>query len=907
MSLDLETVAGIFSGEIISWIDPAILATSPQVGAWFNAHPQVSTAFTPVVCCSNPTQQQSAGVLLLQSLNTTKVAQTDAFKKYFTLPVSWTEQLKPSDSMFQLLESESRMTARSSTLQTMGQSTISYRMISTATTDPTSEFRIVQQKSDVGMTEPASIGGDPTSDSSISATMESIAAEPGNFIACARQGFLHDGLTDPKWAPGPITGCYPLASPLSFGIGLAFEGNRCTRGNHSLNYFQWINTNLALSGAALTSGILRMSDLPEIQKLITTTLNTATCDGQTLLITLPKVWTVNTAITGFGIAAMVILLVTFVTSAIILAIYRHRTVLRSSSVPFLGLILGGLSLLAISISLWSAPTVDSTHCGSFMWLASIGFSLVFVPFFAKTWRIYLIFSRQKLQVVKMSNKRLMIIVCAFFLAELIVMLAWSQVSPLKPVTYYRNISGTIHQATHCSVDSDGMIFVVIEAVYKGALLLTGSLIAFRTRKVTSSFNESSSIALSIYSCLFSSVILGALIYFVSAFEDTLILLLLFLIFWLATVTWALLFGSKFYALFTQTEADAALASKIDSMQTEKSQGGFSFVSVIAMPLPMLKSYVQALESQLIKARKQLTAALGGTANEMVVPKATTASNVKRSMQINPPISKGSSGEYGIPGEANRPGYSSSSFGTLEGGRTSPIGGEEPDVLKQLPPRTPPAGVTAHLLRHDAGGSTVSAVAPSAVRIHSPSPRSPSMTTRTYQPLFAPNRSSSQGASTSTASSPSTPVSRANGVTLSTYVSSSADATTNVVSPTHAGSTSSDGMTDEFLSRGPKTPPHPHVSGPAASSTMVVQDMLAPSADDASRGTVEVELVPFMDGASSSSPSESPGKRITPPQSTALRPSSRAQPQGQTTAAGRTSPQGRTATLLARSHSTPEKE
>ena len=593
LALNLETVVGIFTGQITSWTDPAILATSPQVGPWFAAHPQLSTSFTPVICCSNTADPQVAGTLLFQALNQTKVALNPTSSKYFSLPLSWSEQMRDSTA-FNLQEFETRMTPKSTNTQAAGGSTISYRMITSAATDPATEFRIIQTLPD--------------------GTIESLPGQPSTFLPCAVEGWKQKKLTDPTWNPGPIKGCYPLSAIMSFGVGMAFEGTGCDRGNRSLNYFQWINTNPALSAAATTSGYLRVSDVPDIQQAIQDQLNKATCDGETLLITLPTVWKVNAAITGFGTAVMSILLATFVASAIALVVYRQRTVLRSSSVPFLGLILVGLIMLAISIGAWSSPDGDpAARCGAFMWLASFGFSLVFVPFFAKTYRIYLIFSRQKLQVVKLSNQRLFALVGSFFAAELIVMIVWTAVSPLKPVTYFRNISGTIHQATHCSVDSSGMTFVVIEAVYKGLLLVVGSLLAFRTRKVSSNFNESSSIAMSIYSCLFSSVIIGALIYFVSAFEDTLILLMLFLIFWLATVTWALVFGAKFYELFSRSEAEAAQASKIESLQTEKSQGGFSFVSVAAMPIPIVKSYIQALESHLAKAKKQLSTLLGTSA------------------------------------------------------------------------------------------------------------------------------------------------------------------------------------------------------------------------------------------------------------------------------------------------------
>ena len=821
LAIDLETVAGIFAGQITQWTDPAILATAPQVGNWFAAHPQVSTAFTPVVCCSNTQDQQSAGVLLLQALNQTKVAQAEASQKYFKLPISWTEQMRVS-SAFDLADIEARMSSRATSNQLLrSQSTISYRMISGVTTDPASEFQIVQ---------------------TVASQVETVLPQPSAFTACVQEGWKTQQLTNPQWLPGPISGCYPLSSPLSFGVGLAFEGTACTRGNHSLNYFQWINTNAALSAAAQSSGVLRVSDLSEIQAYITTTLNTATCDGETLLITLPKVWTLNSAITGFGIAVMVMLLVTFVASFVILAIYRHRTVLRSSSVPFLALTLFGLSLLAISISLWSSPTVTSASCASFMWLASLGFSLVFVPFFAKTWRIYLIFSRKKLQVIKMSNKRLFALVAAFFAAEMIVMIAWSNVAPLKPVTYYRNISGTIHQATHCSVEGQGMAFVIVEAVYKGLLLLVGSLLAFRTRKVSSSFNESSSIAMSIYSCLFSALIIGALIYFVSAFEDTLILLMLFLIFWLATVTWALVFGAKFYALFSQSETEAAQASKIDSLQTEKSQGGFSFVSVITMPIPMLKTYVQALESQLYKAKKQLTAALGAGGSiggdAAAGQKGTGPVSEKRSLRINPPMGN-KSRDYGIPGETNGHTYLHSPSASMDFG-------EEPDVL--LIAHAPKAPAQ----EHGQAGVLKQDMSPPRARIYSGA-RSPSLSRAASQPSV---------------------------FTLSTSASASAPSTTVAVSPTIVSSlapmTGGSQLHDTTTVGEAKLHPRP----PASANTTTAEDSDSVELFASSGNIVLLPFSPIPSSSSSPPASPSSSQRVIPPglQSAACKPSSRAQVQ-----------------------------
>jgi hypothetical protein len=245
----------------------------------------------------------------------------------------------------------------------------------------------------------------------------------------------------------------------------------------------------------------------------------------------------------------------------------------------------------------------------------------------------MIFSRKQLKVVKMSNKRLMILVGALLALEFILLACWHELSPLQPVEYIRNVSGRFHQATHCSLaDDQGMTFVIIEAVYKGTLLVGGTMLAFSTRKVSSAFNESSQIAFSIYNVTFSAAIIGGIIAIVGAFEDVLILLFLFLFFWIALVTWGLLFATKFWTLFTQSEAEAANASKIDSLQTEKS-AGFSFVSVIGMQPALLKGYVAALEGQLLKARKQLSTLLGTTGQGLgigVGPKPLAASASKYS-------------------------------------------------------------------------------------------------------------------------------------------------------------------------------------------------------------------------------------------------------------------------------------
>jgi hypothetical protein len=194
---------------------------------------------------------------------------------------------------------------------------------------------------------------------------------------------------------------------------------------------------------------------------------------------------------------------------------------------------------------WVAAPISEASCLEFLWLGNLGFSLIFIPLFAKTWRIYLIFSRAQLKVLKMSNQKLLMLVSALMLIDIALLAAWTGASPFGPVEILRNVGGSWHSATMCGLkDSKANIFIILIAVYKGALLVFGSLMAFATRRVQGAFNESQAIAWSVYNVLFSSILLGAIIYFVDAFEDTLILLVMFLGMWTCIVPWALLFLPK---------------------------------------------------------------------------------------------------------------------------------------------------------------------------------------------------------------------------------------------------------------------------------------------------------------------------------------------------------------------------
>jgi len=113
------------------------------------------------------------------------------------------------------------------------------------------------------------------------------------------------------------------------------------------------------------------------------------------------------------------------------------------------------------------------------------------------WRI---FSGSRLQIVKLSNQKLLLGTAAVLLLDLIIVSAWQGGAPLVPVEYSQMISGQQHLYTHCSVQSAsaGTTFVALIVVEKAGLLLFGAVMAFSTRNVKGSFNESAQISWTIY-------------------------------------------------------------------------------------------------------------------------------------------------------------------------------------------------------------------------------------------------------------------------------------------------------------------------------------------------------------------------------------------------------------------------
>ena len=403
----------------------------------------------------------------------------------------------------------------------------------------------------------------------------------------------------------------------------ATDTTNCDRGYDALQFLSWFYSADSIDPLIQSVDEVRVSSLlPTILSAYTTALQTASCDGETLLVTQAVQWTLSTGIASFVIAlAAMGELGCLILCALVLR-YRLHPIIRSASPLFLLLSVGGVTLLFGSGFALVAP-VSTTSCSVFSWLLNFGLLLCFAPLFAKTWRIYRIFGRKKLSVVAISNRKLLSMVLILVLAELVLMVAWQVAGNLQPIDSFQTTSSQVvlsvstdttrfivDEYAQCGVPvgASKTMFVIV-LVEKGIMFVFGALMAFTTRKVKSTFNESSGITLAIYNVCFTVGIIAPIILVIDAEGDVLTLLLSFALLWIAYFTGGILFIPKMLQIFSKSSDETQNSSLLASAS---SSSGYVFMSLASLAtLSALQGYHAALQKHVTQVETRMRKMPGG--------------------------------------------------------------------------------------------------------------------------------------------------------------------------------------------------------------------------------------------------------------------------------------------------------
>ena len=402
----------------------------------------------------------------------------------------------------------------------------------------------------------------------------------------------------------------------------AVDTSNCDRGYDALQFLSWFYSTASIDELVNSVAEVRVSSLlPKILSAYTAALQAVTCDGETLLVTQAVPWTLSSGIASFVYALSAMGVIGCLVLCGLMWEYRTHPIVRSASPLFLLLSVVGVAFIFGS-GFALVSNVTTVSCSTFSWLLNFGLLLSFAPLFAKTWRIYRIFGRKKLSVVAISNRKLLSMVVVLVAVELLLMAIWQAVGELQPIASNVTTSSQVvlsvstdttrlivDQYVQCGVPAGAsktmFIIVVLE---KGCMFVFGALMAFTTRKVKSTFNESSGITLAIYNVCFTVGIIAPIILVIDAVGDVLTLLLAFALLWIAYFTGGILFVPKMLQIFAKSTVDGQENSVIAS---SSSSSGYVFMSLASLStLPVLRGYHAALQKHIAQVEKRINGLRG---------------------------------------------------------------------------------------------------------------------------------------------------------------------------------------------------------------------------------------------------------------------------------------------------------
>lgn len=682
LALTLELLGGIFAGNITTITDPAILQLNPHLTLLYSD--QDDAQLTVVVCCSHtadPRLMSPNYKTLLFTLNLTQSFGSAFLPKF---PFDWNRVIESQpQARFIYVETEAVV----GSIVRSTENSIGVIMKTRPEVDITSEIQFFP--GDLQHTRSAStatagvslfsrlsrIAHHNTSDTfsytqinpsavfvphdiaPITSTLDNMASCASDTTVQFSPGIV---LTD-VWLSNHLD-CWPFSMPSSLVVRSSYtnivstallnsdfqgsvEARSCSHGKQALALADFLLTSSTIAPISTNSGAVLLSSILSTDSTnigaqfavasASTALRSVTCDGETLLVVQPLIWKLPSGVIGAGKAMAAIGIILVILCAIIVFFFRNRTVFRSASPPFLFISLFGLLLLFISAILLVQSTPTASSCAGLMWTVYLGTCMSFSPLFMKTYRIWKIFGERRIKVVKISNKKLLILVSIIIATQILLLAIWQGIGPWQVVTISEEVpygdATRTKLYTQCSIgqgNSSSTAMLIVNSLFVGGMLVWGARLALATRQVNSTFNESSQIAIALYNLIFTAAILALIVELVGAIGTSMHVLLLMALLWVALATLVLLFALKIFKLSQSPLTLESVHSNLGSKSQMSGAGsvadanGFSFLSLAGMPyellkrcssiLPFIKSLtitylsctdIAALESQLAQARE----------------------------------------------------------------------------------------------------------------------------------------------------------------------------------------------------------------------------------------------------------------------------------------------------------------
>jgi len=230
------------------------------------------------------------------------------------------------------------------------------------------------------------------------------------------------------------------------------------------------------------------------------------------------------AMIGLGAAASCVTLGT----AILVYAFRKKPAIQYAQLDFLYILLSGSFLACIGAILSSVPASDGT-CISIIWFVNIGYTLELLPLVVKVAAINrMMEAARHMRRVTLKRETLHTAVAAIAVLMAIYLAVWTGVDPPDVAAEFQMTDSKseygeqiVGVSYFCS-RGDSNAWSSVAVGWNVLLLITASVLAFQTRNVVSTFNESQTLAFLIYSHMLFVLLRASLLVFQDNFTGTMV-------------------------------------------------------------------------------------------------------------------------------------------------------------------------------------------------------------------------------------------------------------------------------------------------------------------------------------------------------------------------------------------------
>lgn len=230
--------------------------------------------------------------------------------------------------------------------------------------------------------------------------------------------------------------------------------------------------------------------------------------------------------------------------------WNHRVIVAASPLFLLTILLGSL-IVYVSIFSWMPNLINSSICNLRAWLLPLGFMTMFGALLAKTHRIHRLYNSKGIAMIVIRNIQVALITLIIVVGQAVLSILMITVTKLdstvKIVDPYR-VSRNYYV---CTFSTALKILLGLNVGYAFLLLVWGSYLAYRIRKVPISiYDESKVIAFSIYNTCFFGIIVIVIQLAVGNSSRYLTFMITAVCCFLgAMITTGCLFGAKVWAIY----------------------------------------------------------------------------------------------------------------------------------------------------------------------------------------------------------------------------------------------------------------------------------------------------------------------------------------------------------------------